>query len=399
MPVLTFTVTADTTAPTVSWVSPIGNGGSTTVSSGTVTLSATASDDVGVARVKFFRWDAVNGVWADIATLSAPPWQLSLSVTVLNGAWNQLNVQAFDFAGNASASPAILVYRTDTSAPNVSWLSPVGNGGTATVSSGAVTFSVAASDNIAVIRVKFTRWDTITARWVDVVTLTRPPWQATIAVSSFNGAWNQVNVQAWDSVGNASSSPYIWVYRTVPSTTRLSVPFATQMGTAGDPNSGSNNCGPASITMAIRYYTGSTTSPTVQDSAVAIRGYNNINNTPTDFKSQSTINWLARYSLVERSVTTYDQIRGEVSAGRPVVVLVNNNAYRYLNPYPNNNDGWFTPTHIVVVTGYDATNVYINDPLRGTGGFPVPVSAFAQAASTTGSTTSSSWYAASIARS
>jgi hypothetical protein len=123
-------------------------------------------------------------------------------------------VQAWDAAGNASGSPYIWIYRTDTVAPSVSWVSPVANGGVSTVSSGSVTLGVSVSDNLAVVRVKYTRWDALALKWVDIATVSAAPWRATVAVSTLNREWNQVNVQAWDSAGNASSSPYIWVYVT-----------------------------------------------------------------------------------------------------------------------------------------------------------------------------------------
>jgi Peptidase_C39 like family/Fibronectin type III domain len=182
-------------------------------------------------------------------------------------------------------------------------------------------------------------------------------------------------------------------------THRLTVPFATELGSAGDPNSGSNNCGPASITMAILYYGGSIT---VQDAAVAIRGAGNntLQNGFTNFKDPSSQALLARFSLVEHNITAWGQVKREIDAGRPVITLVNNNAYRYLipPPYSSNSDLWFTPSHIIVVTGYDATNVYVNDPLRSSRDYAIPVATFMNAASTTPGANSGNWYAVSVAR-
>jgi uncharacterized protein YvpB len=374
----------------------VGNSGTFYVSSGSVTLAASASSTIGVARVVFTRWDAVGGKWVTLATLTQPPWQTSLNAGTLNSGYNQINVQAWDTAGNYSSSPFIWLYR-DTSPPSVSWTSPVGNSGTFHVSSGSVMLAASASDDVGVARVVFTRWDAVGGKLVTLATLTQPPWQMSLNVGTLNGQWNQINVQAWDKAGNASSAPYIWLYRDLPSSYRLRVAFATQMGSAGDPNSGSNNCGPASITMAILYYGGSTTVPAA---ALAIRGSNTTSNGPTDFKGQNSQAFLAKFGLVERNITTWDQVRGEVSAGRPVIILVNNNAYRYVSPppYPNNNNGWFTTAHIVVVTGYDSNNVYINDPLRSSADYAIPIATFMNAASTANGSSSSNWYAVSIAR-
>jgi hypothetical protein len=203
--------TPDTSAPSVSWTSPVANGGTSTVSSGTVTLEASASDNIGVARVTFIRWDAVAARWVTLATVSTSPWRTTVAVSSLNGGYNQINVQAWDAAGNASASPYIWLYRPDTSAPSVSWTSPVGNGATFNVSSGTVTLAASASDNIGVARVKFTRWDTVKGTWVDVATVSSAPWQTTVNVATLNSGYNQINVQAWDAAGNPSTSPYIWL--------------------------------------------------------------------------------------------------------------------------------------------------------------------------------------------
>jgi hypothetical protein len=245
--------------------------------------------------------------------------------------------------------------------------------------------------------VKFTRWDAVGSKWVDIATDTAAPWQAVLNVAPLNGQWNQINVKAWDAAGNASASPYVFLYRTPPASFRLAVPFATQMGTAGDPATGSNNCGPASVAMAIRFFGGTTT---VQAAALAIRGSNTTSNGPTDFKAATAKTYLGRFGLGERNISTYEQIRGEISAGRPVIILVNNNQYRYISPppYSNNGNGWFTTAHIVVIAGYDAGNVFINDPLRSSGNYAVPVATFKSAASTASGTSTTSWYAVSIAR-
>src|SRR5690242_2952290 len=114
--------------------------------------------------------------------------------------------------GTASinSSGAFSLPFTVTTAPQVSWTSPVGNSGTSYVSSGQVMLAASATSPIGVARVTF-----------------------------------------------------IWIYRDLPSSWRLKGTnwFATQIGSGGVPGSGSDNCGPASITMAILYYGGSATVP------------------------------------------------------------------------------------------------------------------------------------------
>jgi uncharacterized protein YvpB len=202
-------------------------------------------------------------------------------------------------------------------------------------------------------------------------------------------------VSNYDGTGVQAVSNGVTIRIVAPSSVRLSVPFLTQMGSAGDPNSGSNNCGPASVAMSINFFGNSVT---VNAAAIAIRGSNTLSNGPTDFKSTAATNYLAKYSLHPVSISTYSDLQSELALQHPVIILVNNNQYRYLNPYSNNNNGWFTTSHIIVVTGYDGTNVYVNDPLRYTANFSIPVATFQSAASTTPSSSSTSWYAESVSR-
>jgi len=90
---------SDTTAPTVSIASPAGG----TVS-GTLTVSVSASDNVGVTRVEL----AVNG--QIVTSDSASPWRLSWnSRSVSNGSTVELKALGYDAAGNVGMSPVVLV--------------------------------------------------------------------------------------------------------------------------------------------------------------------------------------------------------------------------------------------------------------------------------------------------
>jgi len=95
------TLEPDTTPPTVTWVSPVGNGQVYQAASGTVGLEVSATDNgSGVNRVEFWRWDAVNNQRVDIGTDNSAPYRSSVNVSALNMGWNQVNADAFDNAGN-----------------------------------------------------------------------------------------------------------------------------------------------------------------------------------------------------------------------------------------------------------------------------------------------------------
>ncbi|MHB1056408.1 MAG: CehA/McbA family metallohydrolase [Rhodanobacter sp.] len=83
----------DTTAPTAS----AGESGS----SGTITLNATASDDVGVARVEFY----VDGALK--ATDSSSPYSATIDSTTLADGSHALVAKAYDAAGNVGSSGTV----------------------------------------------------------------------------------------------------------------------------------------------------------------------------------------------------------------------------------------------------------------------------------------------------
>jgi uncharacterized protein YvpB len=171
------------------------------------------------------------------------------------------------------------------------------------------------------------------------------------------------------------------------SSKRLSVPFLTQLGSAGVPGKGGMNCGPASIAMSMQFFG---KSASVHDAAIAMRGHNYEGQIGTDFKSQATKNYLSQSGLQVANVQNYDQVKQQISNGNPVVILVNTYKYRSIKPYLSDDNGWYTTHHIVVVTGYDSNNVWLHDPLRTQGALQMSVSMFKQAAEVHG------WYAVAV---
>ena len=138
----TFT-TLDKTLPSVSMSAPAAGA---TVSS-TVTVSAQASDNVGVASVQF-RLDGANLGARD----TTAPYAISWNTTTATAGAHTLAAVARDAAGNARTSTAITVtVSNDTTAPVVSITGPAAG---ATVS-GPVTVAANATDNVGVAGVQF----------------------------------------------------------------------------------------------------------------------------------------------------------------------------------------------------------------------------------------------------
>jgi len=96
----TLTVNADTTPPTVSITSPIS--GSTV--GGTISITATASDDIAVASVQL-QVDGVNSGSADTTS----PYNFSLDTTTLTNANHTLTAVAMDTSGNQATSVGVSI--------------------------------------------------------------------------------------------------------------------------------------------------------------------------------------------------------------------------------------------------------------------------------------------------
>ncbi len=137
---------SDTTAPSVSLTAPT-NG---QVISGTTTLTATASDNVGVTGVEF----RVDGVVVNTDTTA--PYAYNWNSTTVSDASHTITARAYDAANNSTTSSSVSVtvdnsVPADTTNPTVSLTSP-SNGATI---SGNATLTATASDNTAVTQVAF----------------------------------------------------------------------------------------------------------------------------------------------------------------------------------------------------------------------------------------------------
>jgi hypothetical protein len=184
--------TPDTTAPSVSLTAPAA--GSTVT--GTLTIAASASDNIGVTSVQF----TLNGVNLG-ASDTAAPYAIAWNTTGASNGSHVLRAVARDAAGNVTTSAARTVAVTnqtsDTTAPTVSLTTPAAG---ATVG-GTVTISATAADNIGVTAVQFT---------LNGVNLGSADTTAPYAISwSTTGAANgshALRAIARDAAGNVTSS-------------------------------------------------------------------------------------------------------------------------------------------------------------------------------------------------
>jgi hypothetical protein len=186
---------SDTTPPTTAITSPAA--GATV--SGTVTISASASDNVGVTRVEFY----VDGALSSTDTTS--PYSASWNTTAVANGTHSLTSKAFDAAGNSTTSTGVSVTvsnsTADTTPPTTAITSPAAG---ATVS-GTVTIVATASDNVGVSKVDF---------YVDGAlssTDTTSPYSASWTTTAVANGAHSLTTRATDAAGNVGTSAAVSV--------------------------------------------------------------------------------------------------------------------------------------------------------------------------------------------
>lgn len=139
---------ADSTPPTASIVTPTSESNV----SGTITVTASASDNIGISKVEFYT-DNMNL----IGTATSAPYSITLDTTKMTNEGHLIAVRAYDQANNHGDSTATVInvnnVISDTTKPTSKITSPTTG---ATIQKGKSTIiSVTATDNIGVTKVTF----------------------------------------------------------------------------------------------------------------------------------------------------------------------------------------------------------------------------------------------------
>lgn len=187
--------TSDATAPTVSLTAPAPGA----VVAGTLSVSATASDNVGVKGVQFLL-DGQNLGAEDVSA----PFTVSWNSTSASNASHTLSARARDAAGNQKTSGAVsvTVQNKDTTPPTVSIAAPISGSTVA----GTIFVSANASDNVGVAGVQF-RVDGQNLGAED----TQSPYSVTWNTASVAEGSHILSAIARDAAGNPTSSAPISV--------------------------------------------------------------------------------------------------------------------------------------------------------------------------------------------
>lgn len=180
----------DTTPPTISITAPI-NGA--TVSS-TVSVSANASDNIGVTKVEFY----LDGTLEQTDLNSPYTW--SWNTTGVSNGSHTLSAKAYDAAGNIgiSSNVAVTVSNPDTQAPTV----PTGLGIAGTTTSTISLSWTASNDNVGVAGYKIFRCTGACSPNTQVGTSTTTSFTSSGLAASTTYSYA---VSAYDAAGNTSA--------------------------------------------------------------------------------------------------------------------------------------------------------------------------------------------------
>jgi hypothetical protein len=189
---------ADVTPPSVSLTAPAA--GATL--SGSVTVSATASDNVGVVGVQF-QVDGANLGLEDTTS----PYTVSWNTALIANGTHTLTAVARDVAGNQTTSAGILVTVNntipDTIAPTVSVITPASGD---SVFGSNVMVSASASDNVGVAGVQF-QLDATPLGTED----TAPPYSIFWNTTQTSNGSHTVRAVVRDAAGNKTTSSGITI--------------------------------------------------------------------------------------------------------------------------------------------------------------------------------------------
>ena len=162
-------------------------------SSDIITFSATASDDVGVTKVEFY----VDGVLK--GTDETSPYSMTLdSKTLTNNTPHILVAKAYDAAGNMGMSTPV-TFTVNNPGEDTPPVISVSESGT----SGTITFSATATDNIGVTKVEFYVDNTLKG------TDTTLPYSMMLDSLTLSEGDHTLMGKAYDTAGNIGISPSV----------------------------------------------------------------------------------------------------------------------------------------------------------------------------------------------
>jgi hypothetical protein len=199
----------DITLPTVT----LDSSASSIAASSPVTLTAAASDDVGITKVEFYK----DGVL--VSTDDKAPFAYSFTAAFSGNGSSNYTAKAYDTAGNVATSDAlnITVNIPDDASPTVA----LSSSDTNVTLMGAQTLTAVASDNVAVTKVEFYQGSTLLG------TDSSAPFTQTVTYGAANNGNYAYTAKAFDNANNSTVSNTLNVIVNVPDTTLPTVSLSS----------------------------------------------------------------------------------------------------------------------------------------------------------------------------
>ncbi|MGY6276160.1 Ig-like domain-containing protein [Methylomonas sp. MgM2] len=157
---------------------------------GTITLSAVATDNVGVAKVEFYVDNILKG------SVLYSPYRIQLASNTLTNGIHTLIAKAYDAAGNVGTSKAVTFTVDNTIVDTVAPVISVSETG----SSGTIAFNASATDNVGVTKVEFYVDNSL--KGTDVTT----PYSMELDSKSLADGNHTLLGKAYDGAGNIGIS-------------------------------------------------------------------------------------------------------------------------------------------------------------------------------------------------
>ena len=103
--------TLDNEPPSITWFAPVFDTLHYWIGNEVVRLMVNTNDNLGIGRVRYYRYDEPTDSPIEIGNKYAPPYDWYLDTQTLNLNWNEIDVEAYDTAGNKSVHHYIFIYK------------------------------------------------------------------------------------------------------------------------------------------------------------------------------------------------------------------------------------------------------------------------------------------------
>ncbi len=232
-------VTMNNTPPTVSMTSPASG---SFVNGGTITVTANATDSVGVTGVQF-KLDGTN--LGAVITGAGPSYNLTWNTSGVANGPHTLSAVATDAAGNSST--ATVPVTMDSTPPAVSITAPVSP---AYVNGGIITVTATATDGVGVTGVQF---ELDGANLGAVITGAGPVYSVSWNAAGIASGPHTLSAVAADTAKNTAASSVSVIMDTTPPTVSLTAPTtgSSVNGTVTITANASDNAGINGVQFAL----------------------------------------------------------------------------------------------------------------------------------------------------